>query len=103
MLGLACRMTSDDTTRIPSQSVQSRYLAAFVVSVSRSRRRNEAIPDARFSDDQPRIGRVTLDLAAQIGDVHSKIKPRVAERALPHRREELLVREHPAGIRHQYR
>src|SRR2546423_14262339 len=90
-------------TRIPSQSAQSTYLAAFVVSVSRSRRRNEAIPDARFSDDQPRIGRVTLDLAAQIGDVHSKIQSCVAERALPNRRAQLLMREHPARIPDPYR
>src|SRR2546430_14831405 len=56
MFGLASRMTNVDTTRIPSQSVQSTYLAVFVVSVSRSRRRNEAIPYSRFGDDEPRIG-----------------------------------------------
>src|SRR5438445_13583765 len=87
MLGLASRMTNVDTTRIPRQSVQSTYLAVFVVSVSRSRRRNEAISYSRFGDDEPRIGGVPLDFASQVRHVYAEVESRVAERALPHRRE----------------
>src|SRR6266550_154354 len=102
-LGLAPRITTVDTKRIPSQTAQSTYLAAFVVSPSRSRRRNEAIPDSRFGNDQLRIGRVPLDLAAQVRHVHAEIEPRVAECPLPHSGEQLVMGENPPRIGDEHR
>src|SRR5689334_13143224 len=103
MFGRACRMTSDDAMKIPTHNVQSTYRTVVVEGVSRSRRRNEAIPYPRFGYDESRIGRIALDLAPQVGDVHAQIESGIAERALPDRGEQLLVREDPPRIGHQHR
>src|SRR6185312_7009440 len=59
----------------------------------------ESITDARLGHDQLRSHGVLLDLATQVGHVHAQILLRVAERAPPHRVEQLLVRERAAGLR----
>src|SRR6478672_4598691 len=103
MLGLALRMIKDEIRRIPSHRDQSTSLTVRDVIALYLRRKDEAIPDAWFGDDETRIGGISLDLATQVGDVHAKVESRIPERALPYRGKELLVRENAAGIGNEYR
>src|SRR5215831_14234737 len=58
----------------------------------------EPIAHAGFREDDARLGRVQLDLPPQVCDVYAEILLRVAERAAPHRVEDLLVRHGTAGM-----
>src|SRR6185437_9882228 len=63
----------------------------------------DAVPDAGLGDDDLRTGRVELDLAPKVGDVHAQVLLRAPEFATPHGVEDLLVRERPASRGEQRR
>src|SRR5688572_32346199 len=76
---------------------RARWRGVSMTSVQRS----EAVADARLGNDQGRTYGVALDLPAQVGDVNTQVRLRVAAAAPPHCAEDLLVGERLPRVCHE--